>query len=204
MENERSGKLYTLADKAADLTILGLLWMVTSLPIITFGTSCTALYYTVAKSIRYGKGKPVREYFRAWRGNAVQGCIITLFYLLFGGIILTIAKAAKGQGVFLIILVPVILLTSSGIYLFPLLSRFTLSVWKYFQVSVFFAIKYAPKTGLLLFTYLLCVLVFCIFPFLLPILISFYTLYSTYLIEGIFKEYIDPSGIHGGEWYMGE
>ena len=70
---ERKGRLFAVADRVADLILLGLVWSVTSVPLLTLGTSCTALYYAVSKSVRFGEGKPLKEYFRAWKENALQG-----------------------------------------------------------------------------------------------------------------------------------
>ena len=42
-----SGKFYSFMTKVADLIILSVLWLLTSLPVITLGASGSALYYTM-------------------------------------------------------------------------------------------------------------------------------------------------------------
>lgn len=45
-----------------NLIAVSVLWIVCSIPLITIGTSTSALYYAVVKSIRKGFGYPVREF----------------------------------------------------------------------------------------------------------------------------------------------
>ena len=190
---EKSGKLFILADKAADLTILGIIWLLTSIPVITLGTSCTALYYAVVRSIRAGEGRPLKAYFRAWRQNVRQGCTATGIFMLAAAVLMLDGYLMQGRMGFWIVVSLWILLAAIGIYFFPLLSRFTLTLKQYFQVSVVMAISHALRTCLLLVTLALCIAVFWIFPFLLPVLAAFYTSYTVSVLEGIFREYMDPS-----------
>lgn len=201
---EKSGKLFILADKAADLTILGIVWLLTSIPVITLGTSCTALYYAVAKSVRAKEGRPVKEYFRAWRQNALQGCAATGIFLLAGILLMLDGYIMQGKMTFWIIVCLWILFTAVGIYFFPVLSRFSLTMRQCFQVSAVLAVNYVPKTCLLMLTLVLCIAVFGIFPFLLPVLAAFYAFYATFILEGIFREYMEPRGAEEDAWYFGK
>lgn len=195
---KKDGKLFHMADQAADLVLLGVIWFLTSLPVLTLGASCTALYYAVAKSVRGERGKPVREYVASWKRNAAQGCAASVIYLLFlAAVIVAGGKfGSVGAVVFLLVLT-----AGSAVYFFPVLSRFTLSVTNCFRVSVFLMIRHFPQTILLLFTLALCTAVFLIFPFLLPVLVASYVFYSTFLLEKILKEYRNPEKTESDEWY---
>ena len=85
MEFTGRGRFFGIVSRISDLIVLGCIFILTSLPIFTLGASCTALYYSVAKSIRFEEGKPVREYFKAWKNNFVQSSIATIIYLLLTG-----------------------------------------------------------------------------------------------------------------------
>lgn len=196
---EKDGRLFHMVDKAADLVVLGILWLVTSLPIITIGTSSTALYYAVAKTVRFGEGKSVKEYFRAWKANALQGCVSTALYLMIAGAIVSAVQVTESLW---LALIPALGAVGTAIYFFPVLSRFTLSTIQCFQVSVFLMARYPAQTVGLLLTFVLCGAVTVIFPFLLPVLCSFYTFYSTFFLEKTFKEYMNPEQIEGREWYL--
>lgn len=188
----KSGRLFILADKAADLTILGIVWLLTSIPVITLGTSCTALYYAVVKSVRDGEGKPLKKYFRAWRQNALQGCSATGIFIAAAALLMLDGYIMQEKWIFWIVVALLILLAAVGIYFFPVLSRFTLTLKQCFQVSVVLAVSYVSRTCLLLVTMVLCIAVFWIFPFLLPVLAALYAFYTAFILEEIFREYTEP------------
>ena len=70
---EKKGRFFYFLDRAADLTILGFLWLVTSIPLVTVGTASAALYYAASKSVRFGEGKPVKAYFKSFKENWREG-----------------------------------------------------------------------------------------------------------------------------------
>ena len=55
--------------KAADIMILNMLFILTSLPIITIGTSLTALYSVSLKQSAGTSAYVAKEYFHAWKEN---------------------------------------------------------------------------------------------------------------------------------------
>lgn len=71
-----------------DIIILGVLWIFTSIPIFTIGTSSAAMYYAIHKSIFQGRGYAYKEYFRGFRDNFKQGSIVSLILLVFNGVML--------------------------------------------------------------------------------------------------------------------
>ena len=46
------GKLFHILSRIADLILLNVLWLLSSLPIITIGASTTALYYVMLKIVK--------------------------------------------------------------------------------------------------------------------------------------------------------
>lgn len=201
MNNAGTGTFYSFISKVADLTILGLLWLLTSLPVITIGASSTALYYAAVKSLRFGEGKPVQEYFRAFRQNLLQGCIGSAIYLLLmGALIMVYLMRQDGEYLFLLIAGSAMLL-SSALYYFPILSRFTLNAYQCFQVSLFMIFRYFFKTLLMLGVLALCGFAVALLPFLLPLLAGCYVFYSSILLEGIFQEYMNTDDKSKDLWY---
>ena len=61
------GPVVTFLTKTGELILLGLVWLLTSFPVLTIGTSTIALYHAIVKSVRHERGYPVREYFKAFR-----------------------------------------------------------------------------------------------------------------------------------------
>ena len=46
------GKLFLFLNRLADLLLLNILWLITSIPLLTIGASTTALYYVTLKCVR--------------------------------------------------------------------------------------------------------------------------------------------------------
>ena len=76
-------------NKLADLLILNLLFLVTSLPVFTIGAGLAAMYTVSLRSVRYGDGYVAKVYFQAFRRNFRQAtaawllCLAALVLLFF-------------------------------------------------------------------------------------------------------------------------
>ena len=115
-----------------DCFVLGVLWIVTSLPIFTIGASSAALYYTINKTLKNNKGYVFNTYLEAFKSNFKQATLTWLIYLvLFAFLLVDLAlfKNSLGQEsnlgamyYFFLIIFGVIL--AWVFYLFPYISRF--------------------------------------------------------------------------------
>ncbi len=208
--------------KIGELIILSILWFVTSLPILTIGTSTAALYYAVVKSIRRGRGYPVKEYFKAWKQNFVKGSVLTLIlaaFLLFllywlDGLRVTIvditelgvqsAFAGKSESLVMMYTVCSIVLILEGVlfnYLFPVLSRLEISVAKIVILSIVMAVRY------FYYSIALVVILYALglFTYIMPLAIIFtpglWALLSSFLIEKAMKKYLPPPQEGEDAWW---
>ena len=77
------GRAFSIWTAAVDLAALGFLTLLLCLPVLTACPAVTALYYSVVKSIRRGRGGPYREYFRSFKENLVQGLGLSVILALF-------------------------------------------------------------------------------------------------------------------------
>ena len=77
------GRAFSIWTAAVDLVALGFLTLLLCVPVVTACPAVTALYYSVAKSIRRGRGGPYREYFRSFKENLVQGMGLSVILALF-------------------------------------------------------------------------------------------------------------------------
>ena len=150
--------------KIFDLLLLGILWILCCLPIITIGASITALYYSVVKSVKKGKGYAFREFFHAFRVNFVPATGIwavvagvTFVVQLNMGILMQ--KTSGYTGLFFIcfyFLVSVFVFALSC-YVFPALSRFDMSAGWIVKLGMYMAVRYLLTT-LAVFLVIGCVL----------------------------------------------
>ena len=74
---------FSIWSAAIDLIALGAMTLVIGLGVVTICPAATALYYSVAKSVRRGRGGPYREYFRSFRENFRQGAALSVILALF-------------------------------------------------------------------------------------------------------------------------
>ena len=125
-------KIMQIFYKATECMLLSILWVVTSLPVITIGASTTALYYAVVKVIRNNEGYVWGEFWNGFRTNFKQATIIWLVVaLLLAGavadIVVVYVLSAAGHGSRWLCL-PFIILLAFGLmwvqYIFPYIARF--------------------------------------------------------------------------------
>ncbi|MCH4192691.1 MAG: DUF624 domain-containing protein [Butyrivibrio sp.] len=112
---------------------LHILWLVTSLPVITVGASTTALLYSMMK-LHEEDGYPTENFFHSFKLNFRQATGLYLIYLAVGAVIaadLVIANQMMGDGgkgfwiVSLIVAVPYVL---GLLYVFAVEARFVNSI----------------------------------------------------------------------------
>ena len=73
--------------KIGYLWILNILWLVTSIPVITIGASTTALIFACMK-LHDDEGYPTVNYFQSFKENFRQATVIWLIYLAAGALLI--------------------------------------------------------------------------------------------------------------------
>ena len=73
--------IFKTISRVADMFILSLLWLVTSIPIFTIGASTTALLDVSIKILRKRDTGTIKNFLVSFRDNFVQSTIIWLIFL---------------------------------------------------------------------------------------------------------------------------
>lgn len=150
--------------KIFDLLLLGVLWIICCIPLITIGASTTALYYSVVKSVKKDKGYALREFFHAFRLNFVPATVIwtvtaavTFVVQLNMGIL--IQKTSSYTGLFFICFyfLASVFVFAAACYVFPALSRFDMSAGWIIKLGMYMSVRYFLTT-LAVFLVIACVL----------------------------------------------
>lgn len=123
-------KIIDMLSRIFELLLLNLLFVLTSLPLVTIGASLTALFAVNLKMVRNEESYIIKEYFHAFRQNLMPAAISFLLFAVTGtlfsfNVILTLQSASPlflVTGVFSLIFL--ILLGVYALYYFPLLARF--------------------------------------------------------------------------------
>ena len=170
------GSFMSFCDKLFDVMILGFLWILCSLPLITVGASCTALYYAIVKCIKNHEGYVSRAFFHSFRQNLVPA---TILWVVFAGVSflmqlnigILMEKTEGYAGLFFIVLYAFVSVYAAiaACYAFPALSRYDMPAGWILKISLYMVGRYF-LTSLMLVLILVC---FGAFIWKVPLLILF-------------------------------
>lgn len=198
MNSFQENSLLSILGKLTDSLILNLIFLISCIPVITIGASCTAFYYTTHKVLRHDRSYVLREYIRAWKGDFKQATICWLVFLVLGGILgadcyvmFLLFQAGHSYGsvyVFFGILLTVVILWM--VYAFAYLARFQNRIKEILKNSGAMMFIHFPKTLILLL--ILGAAAFAIWSipllvFLVPVLAVWFI---EVLLESVFVKYM--------------
>lgn len=151
-----------------DLIALNLLFILTSVPVLTFGASSCALYLSVGKRIRGEESYIIKDYLKAWKENLKDGvCIWSILLVLLAGMILfTSYIAGHLTNLPAVILYSVLFmwLSFTLLYAFPLQATFLNTPPRIILNSILTALRHLPWTlAMFLITYIPLILTL-VFP----------------------------------------
>ena len=137
----------------ADMMVIGVLFLVTCLPIFTIGASLCAFYYTAMDSLRKEDGYIFRRYFINFAKNFKKGTLIWLILLAVGmlfsmNIYCWIINSDMQIAVVMLAISVIMMLgwLMTFIFAFPLQSRFENTIGKTLQNAFLIAISHLPFT----------------------------------------------------------
>ena len=204
--------MVTFLTKTGELILLGLVWLLTSLPVVTIGTATTALYHAVVKSVRHERGYPLKEYWKAFRQHLAKGSIATLILLAWTAALVFwnwksvhIEQSLKPVSAKVLVIL-VILTLAITTYLFPIISRFRVSLGQAFTMAFIISgehfivtlIHLAAMAGLV---YLIIFVIPILTLFFLP---AFWMFLSSLLMERVLRQYMPEPTEEQEEMWMYE
>lgn len=198
-----------------DVMCVGFFWLMFSVPLVTIGASTTATYYTVVKGIRRKRGYIWKNFWSSFKMNFLQATMLWIASLAIDGLfvfnIIFAHNNIEGMwGNVLIVIYMVILavLITTQMYVFPVLSRFKLSVKEIVKTSFFLGIKHFPIT-------LICILIFAAniaaiylsvyaYPLAMIFVGSIFNWLYSLPMERVLKKYVpeyDEENHTNDQWY---
>ncbi len=138
-----------------DMMLLNVLFIVTSLPVITIGASLCGLHYVLLRMARNEEGYIIQSYFKAFKDNFRQATIAWLVYLVIGVALYADYRVMDRlpedikhvSGGLLLVILAVVL--CSFVYFFPFLSRFENTIKGTLKNTFVVAIVYFVRTILM-------------------------------------------------------
>ena len=145
------GSLMRALNGFADMIVMSLWWLLGCLPLVTIGASTTALYYAAMKSVAH-EGTVTRNFWKSYRQNLKQSIVVEVILIILGILLYTLYRISFGMtgglsgiaqlGFQVLFFVYLILLS----YVFPVLSRFVLTVPQLFRNVLIMCIGDVPRT----------------------------------------------------------
>ncbi len=136
--------------RAFDLVLLHLLWVVTSLPLVTIGASTAALYSVTLKMTKNEESYILRSYLKAFKSNFRKATGLWLFlalaflWLLW---LLRICMAGSSPGLLAVGLANAALLVLvglAGLYVFPIQARYENTLKNIVKNSFVCSLRFLP------------------------------------------------------------
>lgn len=185
-------KIIDMFSRIFELLLLNLLFVLTSLPLITIGASLTALFSVNLKLVRNEESYIIREYFRAFRRDLKPASVTFLLFAVTGTLFsFNIILALQSTGLLYLItgvlsLIFLILLGVYALYYFPLLARFH---YTHAEAARYIPRAIAGKPGLflMLIAMNLPVLFLCLFSIQTLLFVLIFTL----LVEAAGFTYVE-------------
>lgn len=163
-----NNKFFTFMGKVADIMILNILFIVTSVPVFTIGVSLTALYSVSLKQIAGTSIYVAKEYFHAWKTNFRQSTIIWIFSLISFVLLFLNLSLKADQGLNLVMrfvmILSMILCVMLTQYIFPLLAKFDNTIKNTIVNAFLMSIRHFLTTCTLVGTIAFFVLITAVYP----------------------------------------
>ena len=190
------GKSHKIGSILADILLIGLLWTVFSIPIITAGATTTALYYVCTKRVSGKGGYIFSDFLRSFKDNFFKSTIIFLILTLLSYVVWLNFQLLDlvDVGVLYLPIITALFFVFMQIIaiatnVFCILARFDTTIFQAMKSALFMAYRHI----LLVFTNLFLLLIITIAAFLFPVLIIFmmgiYIYFSSFLFIKMFTRY---------------
>lgn len=235
--------VFTTINKAIDTLWLGFLWTIIGLgpfaagflsqnmvaliigliiSVALLGPVSCAMYYAMVKVVRRSRSYATKEFFRSFKQNLKVGSITSLIYGVFAYLMyidfqyansLMDAGNSTGNVMFVVFLAGSFFALILMIWIFPILSRFTVTAGGLFKNTMLIATKHIVRTLIMLLLWAVCgVLVYVFIEYILyliflaPLIPALICLVRSFVIEPVLKKYTgesegDPEETGIDEWY---
>ena len=152
-------------DKAADIIILNILYIICSIPLITIGAANSAAFIVADKLRKNEETSVVKDFFSGFKSTFKKSTLCWIIMMITGLILIFDFKIASTFTIDFVIPFRIVITIVGVIYLFTLLylfqyiSRFNSGIFLCFKNSFFLSIANLPYTIMILVLIFLCALV---------------------------------------------
>lgn len=191
--------LANVLSKITDIMILGILFMIACIPVITAGAAFSAAYYISFKMVRNEEAYIVRGFFKAFRENFKQSLILWLFVLVLAGAIVAdyyiilYSGMAFGTWARVVMLMATMYAAMGTAFIFPMQARFQNTVKGTIKNAFLVAILHLPAAIIIMLICAIPFIIIYLLPQLLPLvfLVGFGGVFylQSFVFLRVFKKY---------------
>lgn len=142
--------------RVGDILLLNIVFVVTSIPVITIGTALSALYTVAMKLVRGEDPAIIKEYLKAYKRNfkpaticwLIMAVIGVLLFVDFRLVAVFSGTAYTVMRLLLAMILGIWLLTF--LYLFPYIARFENTILNSMKNALFLSVAHIPSTLMML------------------------------------------------------
>ena len=186
--------------RAVDALVLGMMWLVCSLPIITIGASSAAFYYAYHEVVRLESGHVWQAFWTAFRSNfkkATKSWLVVLAIVIFAivdyGIVGGMSGEAMFHGILLVSIAVILVITLAwALYLFPCIARFDMELGTIMKNCAIIAFANLQWTLLLILIFGVAVGIPMLAPGFSLFTPTAYMFLANRILERVFRKYMTP------------
>lgn len=189
--------------KIFDCIMLSVCWVLGSLPIITMGMACGALYRTVYRCIRRDEGHPLKEFWDTWRGNQKMGIltwliVLAVYLFLIADAIILRGLVSQGRPMSQLLGIIVVLIGIASVwatYCTAYCVRFEGNLKETLWLSFFLVLSHPVMTITILLFLTMGITLTLMVPFLVIFLPALICLAISFPMEKVFLKHMRPEDI---------
>ena len=145
------GKFYRFMQRLSDLLKINLLWLICSLPIVTFGAATIAAYSVTLKMADETEGYVARQFLKAFRANIKNGVLLGILFLFCGYVVwldFSLFNQFPDNPMILLIagIIAAFIFLLAFLYAFPLQARYENTLVHTLKNSIDISIRYFLRT----------------------------------------------------------
>ena len=198
-----NNKFFSTMTKVADGIILGILWLVCSIPLITIGASSAAFYYAYTKCIRQERGYVLEAFFHGFKTSFKQATVGWLVLIVIAAIelfdcfvLITMGGSSPISGVLLAVVILILIgITLMALCFFPYIARYENTLKESLKNCLLILFSNFVWAVLLFLILCAAVLAAVCFPILSIIMPAAYMFFANKILEHVFRKYMQPDDL---------
>ncbi len=211
MKDDYNSRFINALTNIGNALLLNILFIVCSIPFFTLGASLSAYYYAMVKVVRRGRSYALTEFFREFKRSFLKATLYTLLIIAAGFLFWFDRECFAYSGrryafvAVAVLDVLVIILVFFLVWIFPVVSRFKGSFKSLLKFTFVISFKHILFTVLLIAGFAACIYLCWVFPVSFTLFLpAGFCFGSTFIIEPVFKKYINEPSENVDGWYYDE